>query len=172
MASGDTLLIINPNNATPPASLAGRLDTIAGGSTPAETIPCIAFATGSSEYMDFCNLVMPVNYAGGGITVVLAYSMASATSGGVRLELAFRRINDDAEVQTAAHSYDYNGVTDTVPSAAGEVSYPVITFTDGADIDSLAVGELFHLRYYRDHDNVGDDAAGDQLLQSIHIKET
>ena len=69
MASGDTLLVLNPNNSTPPASDAAQLDVIAGGSTPAEQIPGIAFDASASEYMDFCNLVMPEHYGDGGLTV-------------------------------------------------------------------------------------------------------
>jgi len=100
-------------------------------------------------------------YGGGGLTFTRPYSMSSATSGQVRIELAIRRMNDDAEDIDAAHTYDYNGVSDTVPSAAGELSYPTVAFTDGADMDSLAEGELFILREYRDHDHAADTATGD-----------
>lgn len=172
MASGDTLLVLNPLHATPPAANNATLDTIAGGSTPAEAIPCIDFDASSSEYMDFANLVMPQNYGDGGLTIVVIYSMASATANQVRWEIALRAIEDDAEDQDTSHSYVFNGVSDTVPSAVGEISAPTITFTDGADMDNVDAGDLFHLRIYRDHDHADDTATGDAQLQAIHIKET
>ena len=103
---------------------------------------------------------------------MLRYMMSSAVSGGVRLEAALRRLQDDAEDADSSHTYDFNGVTDTVPNAAGEVGYANITFTDGADMDSVADGELFILRLRRKHDDAGDDATGDLELLGFVGKET
>ncbi len=175
MASGDTLIVLNAQHATPPAANAATFDVIAGGSTPAESIPCIDFDAAATEYMDFDNLVMPQNYSDSGLTVVVIYSMASATGAvQVRWEVALRAIEDDTEDQDTSHDYvtNSNGVSDTVPTAVTEISAPTITFTDGADMDNVDAGDLFHLRIYRDHDHADDDATGDAQLQAIHIKET
>ncbi|KKK65637.1 hypothetical protein LCGC14_2972130, partial [marine sediment metagenome] len=58
----------------------------------------------------------------------------------------------------------------TVPGTAGLVDIVTVTFTDGADMDSVAVGELFRLKVTRDA--VSDDAAGDAELVAVEIKET
>lgn len=171
MASGDTLLILPAQAATPPGTTAATFDVLVGAATPAESVPVLDFDDSTDEHTDFiCE--MPQHYAGGGLTCVIKYAAAAATNA-VVWNLAIRRIADDAEdIDTTAHSYDYNAVTATVASAIGEVDYATITFTDGADMDSVAVGELFILRVRRDADNGSDTLSGDAMLISIEIKET
>lgn len=171
MASGDVVVAIL--QATPPGANNATLDVRIGGSTPTEAVPLIDFDAASDEYYDFLCVLLP-NYAGGGLTFVIPYSMSVAVANSVRIELAVRRFQEDAEDVDDAHAYDYNGVTDTVPNVSGEVSYPTLTFTDGADMDSLAAGELAVLRVHRDYDHVDDTAAGDLELwmNSILGRET
>lgn len=173
MASGDTLAILFPQDATPPATAYATLDTITGTSTPAEAIPVLDFDDTTQEYIDFY-CVLPGNYAGGGLTVIIGYSAAEAATDVIDWEAAIRRIADDAEdLDTTAHTYDYNGTVDTAPSAIGEVAYASITFTNGADMDSLAAGEYFILRITRDPTpDSGVDVTGDASLHFVHIKET
>ncbi|NIQ10453.1 MAG: hypothetical protein GWO10_16275, partial [candidate division Zixibacteria bacterium] len=45
-----------------------------------------------------------------------------------------------------------------------------VTFTDGADMDSIAVGEGFRMKITRDATN--DTATGDAELRFVEIKET
>ena len=176
MASGDTLLILLPLNARPPAASFATLDSIAGTSTPAESIPVLDFDDGTvgQEYTDFY-CVMPQSYAGTtGVTVIIGYSAAETSTDVVDWECAFRRIADDAEdLDTTAHSYDYNDTVDTAPSAVGEVGYASITFTDGADMDSVTAGDYFILRVTRDPTpNSGTDVTGDASLHFVEIRET
>lgn len=173
MASGDSVVQIL--KAMPPGANAATMDVRAGGSTPAESVQVWDFDAGSDEYMDWlCKLE---GYGGGGLTYTMPWSASSATSGNTRWELAMRRIADDAEDIDAAHSYDYNGVTDTAPSASGEVSYPTISFTDGADMDGVVEGELFILRAHRDYDyDAGggdeDNMSGDAELWDVLAVES
>ena len=157
MAAGDA--VVQVLMVIPPGANAATLDVRAGGSTPIENVTLYDFDASSDEYMDYlCKLD---GYGGNGLTFTRPYSMSSATSNSVRIELAIRRMQDDAEDIDNVHSYAYNGVTDTVPSASGELSYPTISFTDGADMDNLADGELFILREHRDYDHADDTASGD-----------
>lgn len=168
MASGDPVVQIL--KIMPPGASAATLDVRAGGSTPAESVMVFDFDDSADEYMDFlCRLC---GYDGSGLTIGTPYSMSSAVANQVRIEAAIRRMNDDAEDIDSAHSYDYNGVSDTVPSAAGELSYPTITFSDGADMDSLADGEVFILRIHRDYDHGDDTANGDMELWMPYGVET
>jgi hypothetical protein len=97
---------------------------------------------------------------------------SSATSGVCRWGAAIRRLNDDAEDLDSAHTYDYNDTDDTAASASGELSYPTIAFTDGADMDSLADGETFILRVRRNASHANDTMTGDAELLMPVGKET
>lgn len=174
MASGDTFLILGPHDYTPPATLFATLDTVTGTSTPVEAFDVLDFDDTTQEYADFHGLVLPSTYAGGGLTITIFYSAAEASTDVVDWEAAIRRIADDAEdLDTTAHTFDYNGVVDTAPSAVGEVAYATITFTSGADMDSLAAGEMFTLRVTRDPTpDSGTDVTGDASIHAIRIAET
>jgi hypothetical protein len=173
MASGNTLFTIFPQNSQPPATLYATLDVIAGASTPAESILVLDFDDTTQEYADF-HCFMPANYSGGGITLTIVFSAAEAATDVVAWQAAFRRVADDAEdLDTTAHTYDYNEVVATAPSAVGEVAYDDIAFTNGADMDSVAAGEYFILRVTRDPTpSSGTDVTGDASLHAIHVKET
>lgn len=168
MASGDP--VVQVLKAMPPGSSAATMDVRAGGSTPAESAMVWDFDASSSEYLDF--LCALVGYDGGGLTFTLPWSASSATSGQARWEIGIRRLNDDAEDVDSSHSYVTNGASDTAPSASGELSYPTITFTDGADMDSWADGELAIVRVYRDHDHGDDGMSGDAELWDLLGKES
>ena len=72
-----------------------------------------------------------------------------------------------------SHTYDYsNSSAVAAASASGEVVYDTVTFTDGADMDSWAVGELAIVRVRRFASDAGDTMAGDTQLVSIEIRET
>lgn len=173
MASGDTLSIFTARDGVPTATVGAVQGILAGVSTPAEGVPTLGFDSATDESVDFIG-ILPRAYAGGGLTLTLQWA-SGVTSGAVVWNAAFRRVADDAEDITTT-SYDYatasNAVTATTASAAGEVDYAAITFSDGADMDSLAVGELFILRITRDANNGSDDMTGDALLIAIEIKET
>jgi hypothetical protein len=168
MASGDS--VVQFLKVMPPGTLYATEDVRVGGSTPAESAIVHDFDATTAEYIDF--LAFLIGYANGGLTFTLPWSASSAVTGAVRWEVAIRRFADDAEDIDAAHTYDFNGVTDTVASASGELSYPTITFTDGADMDSWANGELAIIRVRRDPVNAGDDMAGDAELWTLVGKET
>lgn len=174
MASGDIMGIFNPHDANLPSTDFAQFDTRTGGATPAEILPVLDFDTTTQEYADFL-FELPATYDGGGLTVTIKWMATSATSGEVVWAAAIRRIADDAEdFDSTAHSYDYNsiGAGATAPSASGEFGYDNITFTDGADMDSLAAGEIGILRISRDTADGDDDMSGDAELVSVIVKET
>ncbi len=175
MASGDILLDIPAaQGGVPTGTLYATQDTITGASTPAEAIPVLDFDDTTQEYIDFyCQ--MPPHYAGTtGVTVRVIFSAAEAATDVVAWQAAFRRIADDAEdLDTTAHTYDYNEVVATAPSVVGEVAYDDITFTDGADMDSVVANDYFILRVTRDPTpSSGTDVTGDASLHMVRITET
>jgi hypothetical protein len=172
MASGDTLLILTPLDNTPPATAYATLDTMTGASTPAESIPVLDLDDTTAEFCDFyCE--MPRNYSGGGVTLTFVWSAASTSNTAV-LRAAFRDVPDDAEdLDTTVFSYDYNQTTGLTPAnVVGEVAYDVLTFTNGADMDSVVAGEYFILRVGRLPTDGNDTLVGDLSIHAIEVKET
>lgn len=169
MASGD--IVVQVLEAIPPATNFAPQNVRAGGSTPAERVRYWQFDAAADQYVDFKCLLQ--GYDGGGLTFTLPWSAASATSNAVRWGIAIRRVADDAEDIDAAHTYEFNEANDTAPSAAGELSYPTIAFTDGADMDSWAEGEVAIVRVYRNADDTGNDnMTGNAELWGIIGKES
>lgn len=87
-------------------------------------------------------------------------------------EAAIRRINTGTEDLGASHAYDYNSVTVTIPAGPPNAGIPMagsISFTDGADMDSLASGEAFILRFRRNGGTATDTA---RVLPTLTMKET
>lgn len=158
MASGQIFGLVP----CPPGTLAAPIDWLVGAATPAENAPIAVFADSASAYVDFYGTLQ--GYGGGGLTLKLYWS-SLATSNNCVWQAAIRRVQDDAEdFNTTAHSYDFNTVTAAAPSAVGEISYDSITFTDGADMDSLANGEAFVIRVLRDPANGSDTLANTAQL--------
>lgn len=163
MASDDTLLTFHPYNNEPPASNYATLDI-------RNQTPVLDFDDSTNESAVFSG-VMPRAYAGGGLTVYLHYAMSSATSGDVDWDVAFERIGDaqqdiDSDSFAAVNSVDNT----TVPGTSGHVDIVSVAFTNGADMDSVAVGEKFRIKVTRDA--ASDTASGDAELVAVEIKET
>lgn len=62
----------------------------------------------------------------------------------------------------------------TAPGTSGQVVVGTVTFTSGAQMDSLVVGEAFRLKVRRDADGTSgtDDIATDMELLAVEIRET
>jgi len=164
MASGDTLLEFGPYSNEPPLTNFATLDT-------RNQRPCLDFDAAIFEHAYF-SAVMPRHYAGTtGVTVYLHYAMSSAVADTVDWDVAFERIGDqqldiDADSFAAVNSVDNT----TVPGTSGLVDIVSINFTDGADMDSVAVGEKFRLKVTRDA--ASDDATGDAELYAVELVES
>ena len=163
MASGDTLLVFGAADNKPPTSNFATFDT-------RNTHLVLDYDDTTNEDGVFEG-VMPQTYGGGGITVYLHYAMTSATSGDVDLDVAFERIGDgqqdiDSDGFAAAQSVDNT----TVPGTSGNVDIVSVAFTDGAQMDSIAVGESFRMKVTRDA--ASDTATGDLELTKVEIRET
>lgn len=160
MASGDTLGIFTALNNEPPATGFATLDT-------RNSHAVLDFDIAGGEYANFTG-VLPRNYAGSGITVLIHYAMTSATSSSVILTSAFERIGDGILDIDADSFAAQNTVTQAVPATTGHVDIASIAHTDGAQIDSLAVGESFRLQINR----TADGTTGDLELLAVELKET
>lgn len=155
-----------------PATNHAPLTAFAGGSTPAEQMLYWAFSNSANQYRDFkCRLV---GYNGGGLTFTFLVNRTSAAAGETYIfEAAIQRIVPGTTNLTSSKTYAYNAVTVTVPAGPPNAGIPMlgtITFTHGADMDSLADGEFFILRFRRDVSDTATDVA--RVLAGISGVET
>jgi hypothetical protein len=164
MASGQTLLVFNAQAGVPPAANAPQIDT-------RNNHLVWDFDAAVNELLDFESL-LPRNYNGNGLTVALVWSGTTATTGVTRWLVSFERHQADVtDIDTDGFA-TAKAVNATAPATNGARSYDEIAFTDGAEIDGLAVGESFRLRVERDATNVADTMVGDAELARIEIRET
>lgn len=162
MSSGNTLLIFTPQCNEFGAANFARLDT-------RNLHPVLDFAL--NEIAIF-SAVMPRHYAGGGVTVYSHYAMTSAEADDIKLETYFERIGDQQQdLDTDSFAAAQNTGDITVPGTTGLVDIISTTHSNGAQMDSIAVGEGFRLQVKRIA-VAGSDAAGDLELLFVELKET
>lgn len=160
MASGDLLSIPTPSY--PAGTAVPSLGLLAGGSSPAEAMEVFDFDASTIEYMDFYGRLSD-RYASTGITLKFSWRGKAGTSGNVVWQAAIRRLNS-AETFSSSHSYSAQSSTDAVSGTLTRPSETTIAFTDGAQMDSLAAGEPFVLRVWRDATNGSDTLTGDAQM--------
>jgi len=164
MASGDTLLILPALAGEPPSSNGATFDV-------RNQHPVLDFDDSTDESIVF-SAVLPRAYAGGGLTIYIHWSATSATTGNVIWDVSFERIGDGQQDTDSDGFAAVNSVTDAAPGTSGHVTIASVAFTDGADMDSVAVGELFRVKVTRDADHASDTLSGDVELHAVEIKET
>lgn len=163
MATGDTLLIFTPQQNEPPASNFATFDTRNGHLV-------LDFDDTTGEVAIFKGTV-PRNYAGGGITVYVHAAATSATTGTIGWLVAFERVGDSQQdIDSDSFAADQTITAGTVPGTSGHVDILNVAVSNGANMDSIAVGEGFRLRITRDVAN--DTATGDAELYAVELKET
>ena len=163
MASGDSLILFTPGGNEPPGNNYATPDV-------RNSHPVLDFDDTTVERAIF-SAVMPEHYSGGGVTAYLHYSMTSAVADTVDWGGAFERIGDQQQdVDSDSFASDNTVNNTTVPGTSGNVDVVSIAFTDGADMDSVAAGELFRLRITRFATT--DDATGDAELHAVELRET
>lgn len=163
MASGATLAIFTALSNNPPASNPATLNLRNG-------TPVLEFDPTTQEIAIFLG-VLPRHYAGGGITVYVHFAAKVDVTNTIGWDVAFERIGagvQDLDADGFASAKTITAVT--VPGIAGFVDIQNVAFTNGAEMDSLAVGEAYRLRVRRDVAN--DTAAGDAQLLAVELKET
>jgi hypothetical protein len=162
VASGNTLCVFTALSNEPPAANYATFDLRNGHAV-------LDFDQTTQEVAIFRG-VLPRHYAGGGITVYVHWS-ADVTSGTVGWDVAFERVGDgQQDIDSDGFATAQTVTAVTVPATSGHVDITNVAVTDGANIDSIAVGEMFRLRVRRDVAN--DTAAGDAQLLAVELKET
>lgn len=166
MASGNTLIAFGALDNEPPTSNYATLDT-------RNAQPCLDFDPSTDESAVFSG-VLPRHYAGGGLTVRIYWAATSATSGTCRWNAAIERQDASGQDLDSDSFATAQAAGGSAPGTSGALLYTEITFTSGAQMDSLAAGERFRLKITRDADGTGgtDDMTGDAEVFAVEVKET
>lgn len=169
MASGNTLCRFLPAHNEPPTANYATLDTRNGH-------PVLDFDGGTDEEAVFSD-VLPSHYAGGGLTVETFWSFTSpTTSGSLRVQADIERIDASSlDIDADSFTGTFQSAGGTAPGTSGQVIKVTITFTSGAQMDSLAAGEPFRLKIRRDADGTSgtdDISTSDAELLAVYVKET
>src|SRR5512139_3118750 len=117
-----------PQDNEPPATSYATLDT-------RNAHPVLDFDDTAAESAVWTG-VLPATYNGGGITVAVAYSCTSATTGTVGFTVAIERIGDsqqDVDADSFATAQTITAVT--VPGTSGFVDVINVAITNGANMD-------------------------------------
>ena len=163
MASGDSIVVCAPASNSPPASNYATFDT-----RNAHLV--LDFDDTTQEAAMFSGL-LPRHYDGGGVTVYVHWMATSATTGTVGWDISFERMSDaTTDLDSDSFATAQTVTAATVPGTSGVVKVTNVAITDGANMDSTAVGEVFRLRVRRDV--ASDTASGDAELLKVEIKET
>jgi hypothetical protein len=129
----------------------------------------LAFDTATRETCQF-RAVVPQGWTGTP-TAVVSYAMASATTGGVAIDIEVEAVTSgDALNLASATSYDAvnTGTDSAVPATAGYMEQITITLTNA---DSLAAGDIISFRVSRNVTHATDTAAGDLYLIALEIRD-
>jgi len=167
MASGDTLCVFFPAQAELPSASFPTFDVRNG-------VLVLDYDDAVDESADFAGF-MPRHYAGTtGITVTVGWAATTATTGTISLDVSFASVGDDTDDLDGSLFAAANNANPTTASLSGEVQYTTITFTDGADMDSILAGEYFRMRITRDGNGTTstDNLVGDMELVFVEIQET
>jgi len=172
MSSGDSLCVWNALANEPPDADFATFDTILTTSSdePDDIVPVLDFDPGATQEFASFSAHMPEHYGGGGLTLILIWT-SEATSGDVKWDAAFKALADAAGMDATYAAIQTT--TTTTDGTVRAINTTVITFTDGAQIDSIAVGEYFRLLVTRDSVDAADTMnSNDAELISAYLKET
>ena len=162
MAAGDTLIFFYPGGSSPPTANPALPDRRNGHNILrfGDTVNVDAIFEGG--------LVRA--YGGGGITAYYHVTMSVAITGDVDIDGAFERVGAVQDVDVDSFAAPQSIDNTTVPGTAGIPAIISKAFTNGAQIDSIAVGEKFRFKVTRDA--VNDTASGDMELHMVELRET
>lgn len=141
----------------PPSSNYATLDT-------RNSIAVLDFDASTDESTVFVGIMPEGCDLSSGVTVIVKWMATSATSGNVVWACQIERCNTDLD----ADSFD-TAATAT-GAANGTSGIPTSTSISQSNIDSVAEGELYRLKIYRDADNGSDTMTGDAELIAVEIQ--
>lgn len=154
-----TLARFTPRENQPPATAFATLDT-------RNSIAVLDYDAATDEAAIFSGVIPDYANLSSGLKIRLAWMATTATSGNVRWGVQLERCTTDLD----ADSFDTATlVTSAANGTSGIVTIAEITVTS---IDSLAVGDTFRIKIYRDADDATEDTmTGDAELIAVEVQQ-
>ena len=143
-------------------------DIMLGGTS--EQFAVLLFDAAIVEYADFEGF-LPQNYANGGISVTIQFSMVSDVNNSHQVVIGVAFVPDSLQDWAAAQGYNWVYGNITIQGFSKQTKQITIPITH-AFMGSPAAGTRFLFRINRNASSGTDDATGDMRLHGIHIKET
>lgn len=154
-----TLARFTPRENQPPATAFATLDT-------RNSIAVLDFDAATDEAAIFSGVIPDYANLASGLKIRLAWMATTATSGNVRWGAQLERCTTDLD----SDSFDTATlVTSAANGTSGIVTIAEITATA---IDSLAIGDTFRIKIYRDADDATNDTmSGDAELIAVEVQQ-
>ena len=159
-------VVVRPQEMVPDASAGATLAT-------RNNHKVMAFSSSAVEAA-YVEGVMPRDYAGGGLTVKIWFAGNGDNGGAAGVtwrcsveDLAAAGFDLDADGFAASQEVDTAGP----PATSGQVSTAEITFTEGAQMDSLQAGAAFRLKIDRNVNDTNDTYGQDAQIVRVEIRE-
>jgi hypothetical protein len=151
-----TYAVFTPMTSQPPASNFATLDT-------RNSIAVLDFDDSTEESIFWAGVMPEAASLGSGLIVNIFFMATSATSGDARFGAQFERMNTDQD----SDSFDTaTEATVATSGTSGIVTKLAITCTT---IDSLAAGEAYRLKIYRDTSGA-DTITGDVEVVAVELR--
>lgn len=162
--AGQSLVTFRPQQSESPSSNYGVFGT-------RNAHPFIAFNDSTSWNIIYTG-ELPKQYSGGGLTVVIYWMAASATSGNVVWNAYIERDNIGGQDLDSDGFASAQTTTTAASGTSGVLSSTSIAFTSGAQMDNLVAGEQFRLKIERNASSGSDTMTGDAQIVLVIVRET
>ena len=172
MATTDTIWVLTPASAVPPATLAATPDTITELSTPNATVRVLDFDGAADEHMDWF-VTVPSHYGGGGFTISFKGGVDGTDVDIVEMEIRMKPIADGTDLSSdlGIDLLTAVAIQDTPPATpADKLNYSTTGTLTHANAGSPAVDAQMVIRGTRDISAATN--TDDLQLAEILIKET
>ena len=154
-----TLAVFTPLDNQPTATNFATLDT-------RNSIALLDFDDGATnEESTFVGCIPEAATLSSGIKVRITWAATSATSGNCRWGAQWMKLDTDID------SDSFDSATEGHSTTSGTSGIPTTTELTCTSIDSLAAGDFFRLKIYRDSsDTTNDTMTGDAELVAVEIR--
>lgn len=146
-----------PLDNQPPASAFATLDT-------RNSVAVLDFDDTTEESAIFVDVVPEAASLGSGLIVRIRWAASTATTGNCRWGVAFMNLNTDID------SDSFDTAAEATTATSGTSGIPVVTEITITTIDSLAAGDSYRLKVYRDTTDAGDTMVGDAELIAVEVR--
>ena len=158
-SSTKTYCVFTPNQNQPPATNFATLDT-------RNSILVLDFDDGATnENAVFVGIIPEAANLASGLKVRIHWMATSATSGNCRWGVQFEKSGTDLD------SDSFDTATEAHTATNGTSGIETMTEITATAIDSLAAGDRFRLKVYRDSsDTTNDTMTGDAELIAVEVR--